>query len=247
MEIWQVLALIAGGVLCGIINALAGGGSFITLPLLLTIGLPPQIANATNRVAITLQTAAGVVTYHRHGVRPWRDLPRIAVFGVPGALLGAWLAAHLDETAFRHVAAVFFVVMIATVFVDPKKWARPDTEGRIRPAMLPVFFVLGIYGGFLQAGIGTLLIGTFVVFGGYDVVRGNALKFSLALVWTAASLALFAGLGQVRWIPGLCLASGTILGGILGARLVIARGTRWVRWVVVLSALAAIAKLLFTD
>ena len=245
MELWQLPILIAGGFLCGIINALAGGGSFVTLPLLMMIGLPPQIANATNRVAIMLQTMAGVATYHHHGVRPWKHLPRIAVPAVLGALLGAYLAAHLDEAIFRRVAAVLFVIMIATVFIDPKKWARENTMGRIKPALYPVFFLLGAYGGFLQAGVGTLLIGTFVLLGGYDVVNGNALKFSLALVWTAVSLTIFAGFGQVQWIPGLCLALGTILGGIVGAKLVIAKGSRWVRYVVIASAIGAILKLLF--
>lgn len=245
MELWQWPVLIAGGFLCGIINALAGGGSFVTLPLLLMIGLPPQIANATNRVAITLQTLAGVATYHHHGVRPWRHLPRIAAAAVPGALLGAYLAVHIDKEVFRHVAAALFLLMIVTIFIDPKKWARENAQGRIRPIFYPIFFLLGLYGGFLQAGVGTLILGTLVLLGGYDVVSGNALKFSLALVWTAVSLALFAGFGQVQWIPGLCLALGTILGGIVGAKLVIARGTRWVRYVVVASAIGAIIKLLF--
>ncbi|MFC1572491.1 sulfite exporter TauE/SafE family protein [Candidatus Eisenbacteria bacterium] len=246
MELWHFPALVAGGILCGIINALAGGGSFVTLPLLLLIGLPPQIANATNRVAITLQCGAGVATYHRHGVRPWRHLPPIAIAAGLGALLGAYLAAHIDETAFRRVAALLFVFMIATVFIDAKRWAKGDSQGRIKPYLYPVFFLMGIYGGFLQAGLGTLLISTFVLLGGFDVVSGNALKFSLAFVFTAVALALFAGVGHVRWLHGLCLAIGTMTGGIIGARLVMAKGARWVRVVVVLSAIGAILKLLFS-
>ena len=215
----------------------------MTLPLLLSIGLPPQVANATNRVAITLQTFAGVVTYHRLGVRPWRHLPPIAVPGVLGALLGAWAAATMEESLFRWLAAAFFIAMIATVFLDPKKWKRERTLGHIRPALFPIFFLLGLYGGFLQAGIGTLLIGTFVLLGGYDVVNGSALKFSLAMTWTAASTLLFAGFGQVQWGIGLLLAAGTMLGGVVGAKLVVARGVSWVRWVVVGSAILAIVQL----
>ena len=244
LDLWFLPVLVAGGFLCGVINALAGGGSFVTLPLLMALGLPPQVANATNRVAIALQCAAGVGTYHRHGVRPWRDLPPLAIFAAAGAVLGALLAAHLDEAIFRKVAAGLFVIMVMTVFVDPKRWAREDSAGKIRPRYYPLYFVLGIYGGFLQAGLGTLLISSFVLIGGYDVVRGNALKFSLALVFTLVALALFAGFGQVRWVPGLALAVGTIAGGIVGARLVIAKGSKWVRIVVVISAVGAIIKLL---
>lgn len=244
MELWHVPLLIAGGILCGIINALAGGGSFVTLPLLLLIGLPPQVANATNRVAIALQCAAGTATYHRHKVLLWSHLPGIAIPTVLGSLLGSYLAATVDETIFKRVAALLFVFMVATVFIDAKKWARENAIGRISPKFYPIYFLMGIYGGFLQAGLGTLLISMFVLVGGYDVVRGNALKFALAFCFTVAALVVFAGMGQVQWVIGLALAAGTITGGIVGARLVIAKGTRWVRWVVVASAIGAIIKLL---
>jgi uncharacterized membrane protein YfcA len=247
VEWWQYPALIAGGFLCGIINALAGGGSFVTLPLLLLIGLPPQVANATNRVAITLQCVAGTATYHRHGVLLWRHLPGIAIPAVLGSLVGAYLAAHIDESMFRQAAAVLFAVMAITVFIDPKRWARENSVGHIRPILYPLFFLMGIYGGFLQAGLGVLLISTLVLAGGYDVVRGNALKFALALAFTLAALLVFAGAGQVRWFTGLFLAIGTMAGGIVGARLVIAKGSRWVRIFVVLAAIGAILKLLLGD
>lgn len=244
MELWHVPVLAAGGFLCGIINALAGGGSFVTLPLLMMIGLPPQIANATNRVAITLQCLAGTATYHKHKVLLWGHLARIAIPTVMGSVLGAYLSVEVDETIFRRIAAVLFVFMIATVFINPKKWAKKDSIGEIKAIYLPLYFLMGIYGGFLQAGLGTLLISSFVIIGGYDVVRGNALKFALAFTFTLGALLVFTGMGQVQWIPGLSLAIGTITGGIVGAKIVIKDGARWVRWVVVLSAIGAIIKLL---
>jgi uncharacterized membrane protein YfcA len=244
LELWQVPVLIAGGVACGIINALAGGGSFVTLPLLLMIGLPPQIANATNRVAITLQCAAGITTYHRSGVRPWRHLPALAIPMVLGSLLGAYAAAYLDETLFRRLAAVLFAAMLITVLIDPKRWAQEHSLGRIRWYVYPIFFLMGIYGGFLQAGLGTLIITSLVLFGGYDVVRGNALKFGLAFTFTVAALLMFAQAGQVRWVTGLILAIGTMAGGVIGARLVITRGRKWVRIFVIIAACGAILKLL---
>jgi len=244
MEAWHLPALFAGGLLCGIINALAGGGSFVTLPLLLWMGLPPQVANATNRVAIFLQCAAGVGTYHRGGVRPWRHLPGVAIPTALGAAVGALAASQLPEDIFRKVAAGLFVLMIGTVFVNPRRWEKPEGGGRVSPWFWPLFFLYGIYGGFLQAGLGVLLITTLVLGAGFDVVRGNALKFGLAGIFTLTALILFARAGQVRWIPGLALAAGTVTGGVIGARLVMAKGAAWVRVVVVLAALAAIVKLL---
>jgi uncharacterized membrane protein YfcA len=163
---------------------------------------------------------------------------------VLGAIPGALVASYADESLFRKVAAGLFAVMILTVFVDPKRWARQKAVARIRLRLYPVFFLLGIYGGFLQAGIGTLLISMFVLVGGYDVVRGNALKFALAMIFSTAALLAFASTGKVDWVPGLILAVGTVTGGFLGARLVIAKGAAWIRYVVVLSAAGAIVKLL---
>ncbi len=244
MPLWQIPALMAGGVLCGIINALSGGGSFVTLPLLLMIGLPPQVANATNRIAIALQCASGVATYHKRGVRPWREVLPLSIPMSVGSFLGAYLAAHVDEDLFRKAAAVLFLIMIATIFVDTKRWQRPPGSGHVKPLLYPLFFLLGIYGGFLQAGQGTILIALLVLGGGYDVVRGNALKFFLTLVFIVVSLVVYADAGQIRWIPGLVLAAGSMLGGHIGARLVMAKGSKLVQIFVVLSAIAAIVKLL---
>jgi uncharacterized membrane protein YfcA len=244
LEIWHVPVLVAGGFVCGVMNALAGGGSFVTLPLLLFIGLPPQVANATNRVAIVCQAAAGSVVYHRHRVMPWRHLPGLAVVMTLGAILGAYYASHLGESLFRKIAAVLFAAMLTTVFVDPERWARESSTPRVPPYLYPLLFLVGAYSGFLQAGVGTLTIGIFVLLGGYDVVRGNALKFALATLSTSAALIIFMRAGQVRWLPGAALAAGTIVGGVVGAKLVIAKGARWVRAFVAVAAVAAIVKLL---
>jgi uncharacterized membrane protein YfcA len=244
LELWQVPVLVAGGFCCGVINALAGGGSFLTLPLLMLFGLTPQAANATNRVAIVPQCLAGVLTYHRHGVRPWRHAGLLALPTGLGALVGAYLAAHLAEGDFRQIAAMLFVLMIATIFVDPKRWERRPEPAPFKARFYPVFFLIGVYGGFLQAGVGTMLIAMLVLVGGYDVVNGSALKFTLILIFTSLSLALFVHEGQVDWLPGLCLTAGTVAGGIAGARLVIARGARLVRILVLASAVAAVLQLL---
>jgi uncharacterized protein len=238
-------ALLVGGFLCGVINALSGGGSFVTLPLLLWAGLPPQVANASNRVAIVLQCAAGTATYHRHRVVPWRDVPLLAATMVAGSIPGAYLASHVSEGAFSKAAAVLFGLMAATVFVDPKRWAPPLAVARIPAWMYPISFLLGVYGGFLHAGVGTLQIAALVLLARYDVVRGNALKFAVAFFFSLAALVVFARAGQVRWVPGIALAAGSIVGGIVGARLVIAKGVRWVRVVVVVMSLSAIVELLF--
>jgi len=243
---WLVPVLIAGGFLGGFINAFSGGGSFITFPLLLMAGLPPQVANATNRIAIVFQCTAGAATYHRHGVVPWREVPRLAVPSTLGAIVGSLLASRLDEDIFRTVTAVLLVLVALTVFVNPKRWTeeRPE-QGHVRVIHYPIMFVLGVYGGFLQIGLGTFLLAFFVLLGGFDVVRANALKFGLVWVYQLVALLIFAGAGQVNWLIGLTLAVGSTIGGIVGAHAVVKRGTKWVRIVVLISAAAAAVKLIF--
>lgn len=244
MEPWVVVALIVAGFACGVVNALAGGGSFITFPLLLLIGLPPQVANATNRIAIVVQCIAGAATYRRHGVLPARAIPALLIPSVAGAIVGSVLAFRLDEAAFRQISAVLLALVALTVFVDTKKWTEARPEGGHVPWKLhPILFLLAVYGGFLQIGLGTLLLAFFVLGGGYDVVRGNALKFGLVPVYQTIALLIFARAGQVDWGVGITLAIGNMLGGAVGAHLVVRKGTKWVRIVVLVSAVAAILKL----
>src|SRR5690606_40908018 len=134
-------------------------------------------------------------------------------------------------------------LMIVSLFVDPKKWTQTSEDGRISARHIPWLVLLGVYGGFLQIGIGTLVLGFLVLFAGFDVVRGNALKFGQAIVYNAFALALFAGFGQVDWIAGVVLGIGTIIGGTVGASLVVRSGTRWVRWAVVASAILGVIEL----
>jgi uncharacterized membrane protein YfcA len=164
---------------------------------------------------------------------------------VAGAIPGALLAARIDEGEFRAVSAVLLALMIVSLFVDPKKWTRISAEdGHVGARHIPGLVLLGVYGGFLQVGIGTLVLGFLVLFAGFDVVRGNALKFGQAIVYNAFALALFAGFGQVDWIAGVVLGIGTIIGGTVGASLVVRSGARWVRWAVVASAILGVIELL---
>lgn len=245
MELWLIAALLVAGFVCGVMNALAGGGSFITFPLLMLAGLSPQSANATNRIAIILQCIAGSITYHRHGVMRWRQIPPLLFPSVAGGVIGSLLASRLGDTAFRTVSALLLAGILITVFVDPKRWSREDpTAGRVPAKYYPILFLLSIYGGFLQIGIGTALLAFFVLGGGYDVIRGNALKFGIVQFYQIVCLLIFAQSGHVDWIKGTTMAVGTVFGGVVGAHIVVKRGTRWVRVVVVLSAVAAIVKLL---
>jgi len=228
------LILFLAGCIAGVVNVIAGGGSFLTLPILMFLGLPPGVANATNRVGILLQNVAAVWSFDRHGVLDRSALLWAALPATLGAGLGASAALVISDEAFKRVLAFLMVAVSLYTLWRPHRdpaAAEAHDERRKRWLLVMVFFLTGIYGGFVQAGVGFFLLAA-TSLAGLDLVRGNAVKVLTVLCFTALSLAIFAWYGRVQWVPGLALAAGTILGGLLGARLTVLKGHRWVRGVV---------------
>jgi len=238
MEPWpDFVLLFAAGLGAGAVNVVAGGGSFLTLPTLIFLGLPPTVANGTNRVAILLQNAGAVWSFDRHRLVAWRWLKVAALPAVVGAGLGTWLAVVVGDEAFRRVLAILMVVAAAgTIWGSTGPSRDSDRDGEAddggSPLLLAVgFFGAGVYGGFVQAGVGFLLLAVAGV-AGFGLVRGNALKVLTVLAFTPLSLGLFALSGKVQWVPGLVLGVGNLLGGLAGVRFTVSAGERWVRRVV---------------
>ena len=236
------------GLFAGTLNVIAGGGSLLTLPLMIFLGLPPTVANGTNRVAIVIQNVGASWSFQRRGFlsKEW------LIFAIPpalvGALLGTVAAVNIEELAFQRILAVILVGAAAWTVWHPTKPpeegdAGPPT-GRKRLAYTAVFFVVGVYGGFIQAGVGFIILAATTA-GGLNLIRGNALKVALVLSFTPLALALFAYSGKVDWAMGFALAAGNFLGGLAGVRLQILKGHAWVRGVVTVTIVAFAAKLLF--
>ena len=241
MNWYFVPLLLTAGFACGLINVLAGSGSLLTLPLLIYMGLPAPVANATNRVAILLQNVVGVESYRRAGVLEPRRLPLLLVPSIAGALVGARIAVDIDEELLRRTLGALMVVMAVVLFARPRRWLEGAGRGARQASgwlLAPLFFVIGAYGGFIQAGVGIFLLAGLVLGAGYDVVRANAVKVLLVLCYTVFALALFAYHGQVNWSFGLVLAVGNMAGAWVGVRLALERGAEFVRWVLIAVVLA---------
>ena len=226
------LLLFAVGCIAGTLNVLAGGGSFLTLPVLLFLGLPAPLANGTNRVAILSQNVGAVWSFRRQGYFDRGALLWAALPATAGAILGAWLALDVGEIAFRRLLAVLMVVLSVVSLWSPR-WQAGDRRPRWAPL---AFLAVGVYGGFIQAGVGFLVLAATTA-AGLDLVRGNSVKVLSVLCWTAAALAVFAANGSVDWRLGAALAAGTLVGGVAGARLTVLRGHRWVKVVVTVTAI----------
>lgn len=234
--------LVAVGLFAGTVNTVAGGGSLITLPALMLLGLSPAVANASNRVGVLLQSAVACRSLTRNGWPPGL-LPRAGVAGA-GAALGAALALALDASTFRFVIAAVMVLMLAVLVFDPKRFLEPAPPKHLSWVLLG-FFVAGLYGGFLQAGVGILLLAVGTLLAGEDLAQANTTKNVLVFLFTLPALAVFAAQGAVDWAAGGWLALGSAIGGGLGARLVKTKGARFVRWVLVASVLAGVLRLIW--
>lgn len=238
-----ILVLVAGFV-AGVINTMAGSGSLITLPLLIFIGLPANIANATNRVAILFQTAVGTWRFHSAGKIQFSQARMLLLPSILGALLGAYLAVDLNERAMRIIIAVLMMVMFCVILIRPKRWLTGATDHHHTKLTLTeglVHFAIGFYGGFIQAGVGIFLLAGLVLASGYDLLRANALKLFIVLVYTAFALAVFAFYGMVDWYWGLLLAVGNVAGALVGAKLALKGGSEFLRKI--LLAIIAISAL----
>ncbi len=237
------VVLFGAGAIAGTINVIAGGGSLLTLPVLIFLGLPATVANGTNRVAIAVQNVGAVWGFHRHRLVDWSWLAVAAAPAVAGAIVGAWLATRIDdETLQRVIAVIMMAVTVWTVWdplrrraVSERLRGRTNVSGRV--GLAGAFLVVGVYGGFIQAGVGFIILGVTTA-AGLDLVRGNALKVLTVLTFTVPALALFAVSGKVVWGMGLALATGNLLGGLLGVRLTVLKGHRWVRRVVLIAVVA---------
>ncbi len=240
--------LFVAGVVAGVINVIAGGGSFLTLPVLMFHGLPAGVANATNRVAVLLQNVPAVWSFERHGVLDRRWLLRAAVPATAGSLLGTWLALLVSDEAFRRILAFLMVAITLWTLRPGAGSVRSNPrEGSSRRALSfgAIFFAVGIYGGFIQAGVGFFFLAATTA-AGLDLVRGNAVKVLSVLCLTLLSLAIFAWNGRVLWLPGAVLGAGSALGGLWGARLTVLKGHRWVRGVVLAAIVLFALKLWFS-
>ena len=265
-DILTLLALAAAGSVAGVMNVVAGGGSLLSIPLLIFFGLPPTVANGTNRVAILCQDIGATASFHRKGLVPWRWLKLAAPAAVVGAGLGSWTAVSVGDEAFRRLLALVMILAALLLiwrpaFVDGGRKGKKEASRKGPKALsdqegisdeqsegsrhslpktppLPVggrrvlailgFFVLGFYGGLVQAGIGFLALGILSALG-VGLITANALKVALILMFTPLTIILFALNDAVDWTFGIALALGNFLGGLLGVHLQVLKGSRWVR------------------
>ena len=242
----NAILLFLAGIVAGFINVNAGGGSFLTIPLLMILGgLPATAANGTNRVAVLIQNLVAVRNFRRHGFRDIRQGIKLGISAMAGAVIGSFIALDIPEGIFRTVLSIIMVLALVTVLRPGRKNQPRDCSGNLRHPVLQyiIFFFIGIYGGFIQAGTGYLIIFSLSVIGGLSLVKTNSLKIIIIAAYLVPSLIVFIANGEVKWLPALILTAGTSLGGWFGSTFAIKKGDRWIRVILAIAILGMAAKM----
>lgn len=240
-----IFLLSISGFLAGGINTIAGGGSNLTLPVLMILGLPADIANGTNRVSITLQSLIGLAGFDKHDTL---DRPAVIPILIPtiiGGVFGAIAAALIPNLFLKPILLGTILIMALVILIKPEVIAPPPgtknlTPGESRGAWWGLF-AAGVYGGFIQAGVGFILLAALAGGLRYDLLRANALKTACVLAFTAVALVVFTIFDQVWWIPGLILAAGSMTGAHLAVKIAVRASQNSIKWFLFLMTLCAVA------
>ncbi|GAB4316904.1 sulfite exporter TauE/SafE family protein [Pseudothermotoga elfii] len=226
------ILIFLSGIASGFLNVVAGGGSLITLPLLTMLGMGIDIANGTNRIAILLQNIVAVRNFHKNRVLPVKTALLYAVPAAIGSIVGTAIVVDINKDLLKKIVGVVLLIMAVFLLSKPKMWTEERKKSVNVFLTAFVFFCIGVYGGFIQAGVGFFFIFFTATLLGFDLVRNNALKVFIVLAYTPISLLIFVLNGKVEPLAGLILGLGSMLGASMGARFAIKKGANWLRFIV---------------
>ncbi len=246
MSIVDALLLIVTGIISSFINITSGGGSLISLPVLIFMGLPSSVANATNRLGIFSQNMFAVAGFRSKGVSAWPYSLYLGISAFVGAAVGAKISIDLDDVLFNRIIAIIMVGVVIFTVVKPlditaNKPERNDFKANFIGII--TFFFVGIYGGFIQAGVGFLMIAALTNINGYSLVKTNSAKVFVSLIYTISALGVFIYEDKINWLYGLVLALGNALGGWLSSRWSVKKGDKWIKRILVITVIALAIKL----
>ncbi len=243
-DILSIAILTCVGIIAGFINVTAGGGSTLTLPALIFLGLDASVANGTNRIAILLQNISAVQSFKQENYFDLKRSFKLSLFTLPGSVAGALLAIKLEDDLFQIILAIIMIGIVISMIM-PRKTTNSKYEPKKPNTGIYLSMIgIGFYGGFIQVGVGFLLMASLQLLMKLDLVRVNMYKVFIVLIYTIPALFIFALTDNVNWLLGIFLAIGNMLGGWWGAKMQIKKGEGLIKIVVTISVFIMALKLL---
>jgi hypothetical protein len=238
---WEAVLLFVGGGAAGIVNAMAGGGSSLTVPLLVLAGVPGNFANGTNRVGIFVSNGTTIWSFHKQGVTAYRDALPFLFPVIIGSLIGSIGISQVTDTTFE---TIFGILILPIIFLSLREPKTIETgKGFSTATTAAIFFGIGLYAGAIQMGVGLVLL-AFLTRSGLPLMKANIVKVLVTLAVTMTALPVFIIQGKVRWWPAIILTTGLSIGGWVGARIAVRGGERAIRIFMVIAAIGLTGKLL---
>lgn len=247
LSLAEFALFVVAGIFTGIINTLAGSGSLITLPIFMFIcGLPPSVANATNRIGVFMQSAVATERFNKTFPGLFKGVHWLAVPSIVGAILGSKIAVDLDERLMNYSIGTLMVIMLIVLLLKPSRWLKAEGEGGANRKGLKsilIFFVIGVYGGFLQAGVGVFLLAAMVLVSQYNLKQANGIKLLMVLCFTVPALILFIYYDKIHFAYGILMGVFQSIGAWIGVRFIakIPNSEVWIyRVLIIVIAVSAI-------
>jgi uncharacterized protein len=245
-KLWHLPLLFLAGLVAGFVDSIAGGGGLITLPVLLSFGLDPHQALGTNKLQATFGSASATWHYARAGTVPLRDCARGFLLSLAGAALGAWLVQRLHTSLLERAIPVLLIAVAVYTLLKPNLGAV-DLHPRMARGGFDLIFglLLGFYDGFFGPGVGTFWTVAFMLGLGFNMTRATGYTKVMNFASNLSSLVFFLAGGNVCFTAGLIMGAGQLFGAKIGSRMVITRGTKFIRPVFITVVLALTLKLLY--
>lgn len=249
MDIVTGILMVVVGLLAGYINTLAGAGSLLTLSFLMFFGMDAKVANGTNRIGILIQSLVATGNFKKQEIFAWHEGLWLGLPAIAGSIAGSLSAVSIDERTMKVSIGIFLALMLLIILFKPDIWLKKEatrkTHKKLRYIELPVYIAIGFYGGFIQAGVGYFLLAGLVLVSGYDLVKANALKVFIVLLFTVPALFIFIYNQQVMLFEGLLLAAGSSIGAWLGSHAAIKKGAGYIRFFIIATLLLSVTDMFF--
>ncbi|MCF8242753.1 MAG: sulfite exporter TauE/SafE family protein [Melioribacteraceae bacterium] len=243
-EIYSTLILFGVGLVAGFLNVTAGGGSTLTLPALIFLGLDSALANGTNRVAIAIQNISAIYSFKKEKYGQFKTSMKLSLLTLPGGIIGAVAAVKIGDELFQTILGIIMIGVIITMLIPKSSQKFEANHQNIKWTVYLSMFFIGFYGGFVQVGVGFILMAALHYLMQINLVYVNMHKVFIILIYTIPALLIFIFTGNVNWQFGLSLAAGNALGGWWAAKVSVKKGENVIRYVLLVAIFIMSLKLL---
>ncbi len=241
-QIIYLIIIFILGIIASFINVMAGGGSVLTLGGMMLMGMDASIANGTNRVGVFIGAASSTVAYRAEKISNIKKSLILGLCALPGAIIGTFFAIDISNELFKKLLSIVMIFVLITLFV-PKKKDRKKRASKVREFMqYPAMVLVGLYGGFIQAGVGFLIMAALRHLTDMTLVRVNMHKAFIVLIYTVPVLIIFSLSGNINWLYASILSAGNFIGAWLSVKLSVKKGDRVVKYVLCLAIVIMVVK-----